>query len=281
MNLLEFGGKGTGNGLFKDANSVTVDKQGRIYVSDHSLRVQQFDANGQFLRSIIVPQKTAQYEHARTIDKIAAGDDGRLYVAVGGVLLIYAENGTAPAKTIHFAPDYLQDFALRSDGGTLVVTSNDDIETLRFLNRGGQMTKRIVGFHTKAADSALSPRGTGIAAIRLAVDGAGSIFSVYAFGSLRAFSLLVQRRRLTILRFSPDGKYVNKFVQTMNSCGIEVDNQGRIYISEGSNINISKNNGELVVSVTGDGRITSFALDKANNIYLLRDDKVVKRTSIP
>src|SRR6187549_26508 len=32
-NLLEFGGKGTGDGLFQDATSVAVDKRGRIYVS--------------------------------------------------------------------------------------------------------------------------------------------------------------------------------------------------------------------------------------------------------
>ncbi len=278
--LLNFGGKGTGNGLFKDANSIAVDKQGDIYVSDDSLRVQQFDEVGQFLTVLQIPQKGANYEHARTIDKIAAGDDGRLYVAVGGVLLVYDSKLTSPVKAIHFAPDYIQDFALRADGGILVVTSNEDIESLIFLNRSGQVTKRITGFHTKAADAPMSPRQVGVESIRLAVDGAGNIFSLYAFGDLGSYSLSYNAEDLLILRFSPGGKYVNKFVQSMNSCGIAVDNQSRIYISEGNNINVYKNNGEMVTSVVGSGRVNAFALDKKNNIYLLRDDKVAKRWAI-
>lgn len=278
--LIEFGGKGTGNGLFKDANSVAADKQGRIYVSDDSLRVQQFDENGQFLKVLQIPQKGANYDHARTIDKVAAADDGRLYVAVGGVILIYDAKLTDPVKTIQFAPDYIQDFALRADGGILVIKSNDDQETLVFLNRSGQATRRVNGFHSNAADAAMSPRETGVAAIRLAVDGAGNIFSVYALGDLGSYSLSYNAEELMIFRFNPDGKYVNKFVQSMNSCGIAIDNQSRIYVSDGNNIKIYKNNGEMVTSIVGAGHINAFALDKANNVYLLRDDKVSKRPAI-
>lgn len=66
----------------------------------------------------------------------------------------------------------------------------------------------------------------------------------------------------------------------MNSCGIAIDNQSRIYVSDGNNIKIYKNNGEMVTSIVGAGHINAFALDKANNVYLLRDDKVSKRPAI-
>jgi hypothetical protein len=46
----------------------------------------------------------ANYEHARTIDKIAVGDDGKLYVAVGGVVLVYGEQSTEPVHTFQVAP---------------------------------------------------------------------------------------------------------------------------------------------------------------------------------
>jgi hypothetical protein len=182
--------------------------------------------------------------------------------------------------TYHAAPDFMVDFALRSDGGLLMVSVNDDIETLIFMSKAGKVTRRIEGFHTETADAALSPRETGLAAIRLAVDGAGNIFSVYAFGDLGSYQLSYNADELMIFRFTPEGKYVNKFVRSMNSCGIEVDNQSRIYISDQDSINVYSNLGESVATVSGTGSVNAFALDKQNNLYLVKDDKVFKRASI-
>jgi hypothetical protein len=280
-NLLEFGGKGTGNGLFKDAGAIAVDKKGRIYVADDSLRVQQFNERGEFLKVWQIPSETKHYKHARTIQKIAVDDKDRLYVLVGGVVQMWEQNTTdLPEVTFHAAPDFMVDFALRSDGSLLMVAVNDDIETLIFMNRNEKITRRLTGFHTDTADAALSPRETGLAAIRLAVDGAGNIYSVYAFGDLGSYQLSYDAEDLRILRFTPEGKYVNKFVQTMNSCGITLDNQSRIYISDDDSISVHTNNGDLVSTVSVLKNIDAFALDSSNNIYVLGDDKVVKRPAI-
>jgi len=279
-NLLEFGGKGTGNGLFQDADAIAVDKQGRIYVADNSLRVQQFNEKGEFLKVWQIPSQTAHYKRARTIQKIAVDDKNRLYVLVGGTILVYEADASEPFNTFHAAPDFMVDFALRSDGTMLIVSTNDEIEKLIFVNKAGKVTRRINGFHTETADAVLSPRETGLAAIRLAVDGAGNIFSVYAFGDLGSYELNYDAGDLMIFRFTPEAKYVNKFVQTMNSCGIELDNQSRVYISDENSINVYTNNGELVSTVPDPGRIDAFALDSQNNIYVLADDKVIKRPAI-
>lgn len=281
LNLLEFGGKGTSNGLFQDASALAVDKKGRIYVADDTLRVQQFNEKGEFLKLWQIPSQTKHYKKARTIQKIAVDDEERLYVLVGGVVQMWEQNTTdLPEVTFHAAPDFMVDFAIRSDGGLLMVSVNNDIETLIFMNRSEKVTKRMRGFHSETADAAMTPFETGLAAIRLAVDGAGNIFSVYAFGDLGSYSLSYNADELLIFRFTPEGKYVNKFVQTMNSVGIEVDNQSRIYISDNDSINIYKNNGELVSSVTDLTSIEAFALDGQNNVYVLLDDKVVKRPAI-
>jgi hypothetical protein len=66
----------------------------------------------------------------------------------------------------------------------------------------------------------------------------------------------------------------------MNSCGIAVDSQSRIYLSDEDSINVYTNAGETVSSVTGLGGIDAFALDKANNLYVLSDDKVIKRPAL-
>jgi hypothetical protein len=63
-NLLEFGGKGTGNGLFQEAGAIAVDSKGRIYVADNSLHVQQFDEKGIFLKLWQIPSQTKHYRRA-------------------------------------------------------------------------------------------------------------------------------------------------------------------------------------------------------------------------
>ena len=280
-NLLEFGGKGTANGLFQDASAIAVDGKGRIYVADDSLRVQQFNEKGEFLKLWQIPSSGKNYKRARYIQKIAVDDQERLFVLIGGVLQMWEQNTIElPEMTYHAAPDYIVDFALRSDGGILMVSVNDNIETLIFVNRNGKATRELKGFHTQTADAALSPHETGLAAIRLAADGAGNIFSVYAFGDLGSYQLSYDTEDLVIFRFTPEGKYADKFVQTMNSCGILLDNQSRVYISDEEQLKIYTNSGELVSTVTDFGNIDAFALDQANNIYVLSDDKVVKRPAI-
>lgn len=279
-NLLEFGGKGTGNGLFQDADSIAVDKQGRIYVGDDSLRVQQFDAKGKFLKLWQIPSQTENYKRARTINKIAVGDDDNLYVAVGGVILIYTQESTEPVHTLHVAPDYIQDFALRSDGGMLLVSNNDQIETLIYVNKARKITRRIEGFHTDTSEASMSPPETGIAAIRLAVDGANNIYSIYALGDLGSYTLSYNSEDFRIFRFNPEGKYVNKFVQSMNSVGIAVDNKSRIYVSNQNLIEIYSRDGDQIPAVPDVRGIDAFALDRQNNIYILNDDYVTKRAAI-
>lgn len=276
-NLLEFGAKGTGNGMFKDADSIAVDSKGRIYVSDGTLRVQQFDDKGQFLKLWQIQSETQFYKRARSIQKIAIDAQDRLHVLVGGVIFVYEESSSEPKKAIYFSPDAILDFAFRSDGGKLFVVTDDNIETLYHVNDKGKTVRKIVGFHTETADAALDPPTTALAAIRLAVDGAGNIYSIYAFGDLGSYQLSYNREELQIFRFTPEGKYVNKFLETMSSCGIEVDNQSRIFISDQNSINVYTNNGQHFSSIYPLKGVDAFALDKQNNVYILYDDTVIKR----
>jgi hypothetical protein len=279
-NLLEFGGKGTGKGMFNDADAIAVDSKGRIYVADDTLRVQQFDEKGNFLKLWQIDSETQFYKRARSIQKIAVDDQDRLYVQVGGVIFVYENASSDPLKAIYFSPDAILDFALRSDGGKLFVVTDDNIETLYHVNDKGKTVRKIVGFHTETADAVLEPRTTGLAAIRLAVDGAGNIYSVYAFGDLGSYQLSYNADELMIFRFTPEGKYINKFVETYNSCDIEVDNQSRIYITNQDSINVYTNNGQPVSTISDLKGVDAFALDKQNNVFILNDNKVIKRPAI-
>lgn len=280
QNLLEFGGKGTGDGLFQDADALAVDAKGRIYVADETLRVQQFNEKGEFLKLWQIPSETQYYRRARTIEKIAVDDSDRLYVLVAGLVLIYEQDSSRPLKLVHFSPNPVQDFAFRSDGSRLYLINGGDMEYFVHVTETGKTVRRVNNFHTKAADAAVSPRETALAAIRFAVDGAGNIFSIYAFGDLGSYQLSYNSDELMIFRFTPEGRYVDKFVETMNSCGIAVDNQSRVYISDNDSIEVFSPTGEHAATVP-DLRFTdAFALDRENNIYVLRDDRVVKRAAI-
>jgi len=279
-NLLSFGGKGTGDGLFQGANSIAVDKMGNIFVSDDTMRVQQFDGEGKFLKVWQIPSKTPNYKGARTIDKIAIGENGDLYVAAGGAILIYDPKSTEHKNIVHAAPDYTRDFAIRSDGTLLLMVDKEDTDELIFVNKNLKAMKRIDSFVTDASDAAMSPRQTGLSAIRIAVDGPGNIYAIYAFGDLGSYQISYNAEELLIFRFTSDGKFTNKFVQTMESCGIATDNQGRVYISNRDSINAYTNMGEAAGSIFDLKSIQAFTLDKENNVYAVLDDQVVKRPSL-
>ena len=66
----------------------------------------------------------------------------------------------------------------------------------------------------------------------------------------------------------------------MHSCGIAVDTQSNIYVSDGSAITAFTNTGQPAGIIPETGRATAFALDKSNNVYVLVDDKVIKRAAI-
>jgi sugar lactone lactonase YvrE len=280
-NLLTFGGKGTGDGLFTDASAIAVDRSGRIYVGDGTLRVQQFDEKGGLLKVWQIPDRGPNYTRARSVNKLAVDRNGKLYVGVGGVILVYDQKSDAPLKTIQVAPDFIQDIAVRSDQGLLMVSHSDATETLSFLDQNGRITRRLSSFHSDASDAQMSPHETGLAAIRIAVDGAGNIFSVYAFGALGSYELSYADEDMKIFRFAPSGKYVDKFGFSMSSCGIAVDDQSRIYITEGDMIRVFRNNGDFVNDIIGLNSIDAFALDAENNLYALLDDVVVKRPPVP
>lgn len=64
------------------------------------------------------------------------------------------------------------------------------------------------------------------------------------FGDSGSYSLSYNTEELVIFRFTPEGRYVNTFVESMNSCGIAVDNQSRVYVSGKDSVNVYSGTGE-------------------------------------
>ncbi|HSK71467.1 MAG TPA: hypothetical protein VK892_07220, partial [Pyrinomonadaceae bacterium] len=273
--LLEFGGKGTGAGLFEDPNEIAVDKAGNIYVSDDTKRVQRFDANGAFLNLWNV--KGTKNE---TIDKIAADAEGNVFVLIGGEIVVF--NGeTGEQRHVLSIKRYIYDFILRDDGGLMLVAENNNREEIVQTDKGKRIVRRMSGIHSRAAEAQID-----VNAIRLAIDGAGDFFAVCALDDVFG-SHSYDAEDLMTFRFNPDGKFVNKFAPDLMPKAIAVDNQSRIYVLNGrsasdSGIHIFSNTGSKLKTVLFDRFewVNAMSLDAQNNIYLIVGDKVRKLKAI-
>ena len=204
--LMKIGGEGNGDGRFKDNRHITVDGKGRIYSSDYSpMQVQVFDGDGKFLNRWKPEQGVNLYD-------LAADRDGNLFVANDrGVFKIEGESGKLLAKDDRLQPRGL---ALSSDG-KLIVTEG---RSFSIFDRSLKLIKKV----ENAAEQASSSFGFD----KVAVDGEGTIY-------------LLGRNEKDVFRFSPDGKFLNRFTHSANSANaIAVDPAGRIFVAETSSIKV-------------------------------------------
>lgn len=119
-----------------------------------------------------------------------------------------------------------------------------------------------------------------MAAIRIAIDGAGGIFSVYALGDLGSYQVSMNTEEFRIFRFTPEGKFADKFARSKDSVGVAVDGQSRIYVSESSRIEVYSKDGNAVGAVSDLPSINAFALDRQNNVYAVLENRIVKRAAV-
>ncbi len=274
--LLRFPVQDAARGQLAESEAIAVDPSGAIYVGDDKLRVQQFDANGNFVRMMTAPEKGRNYERARNINKIAVDTSGKTYVAVGGVILVYGKEWKGVQRVIHVAPDYIQDFVLRPDGSMLAVSVDDRVETLLFINKAGGVSKRIRGFHTDALRSSMSPLETAAESVRIAVAGDGSIYSLYALGALGSYSLSIGDGDLRVAKFTPEGKFQKAFAPSPDSRGIYVDSTDRLIVSDTAVVKVLDGQGAVVTGLPSISSLTALALSENGEVYTLADNAVAK-----
>lgn len=202
---MRIGGDGGGPGQFKDNRHVAVDGNGRIYSSDYSpIRVQVFDAEGKFINQW-------KPEAGSNLYGLGADRNGSVFIAnEKGIFKYEGESGKLIASAENIYP---QGLAVTWDG-KVVVTGG---KTIGIYDPGLKLIKLI----KDAAEQANSDLGFSIAA----VDGEGNIFTI-------------DRRDRDVCKFSPEGKFLNRFHVSGSPNSIAVDRQGRIFVSNTSSIKI-------------------------------------------
>ncbi|MBA2645469.1 MAG: hypothetical protein H0U81_01605 [Pyrinomonadaceae bacterium] len=224
---LQFGSEGTGAGTFTDARHVAVDGEGRIYVGEYSGgRVQVFDAAGKFITQWIADAKMP-------MRGLAADRKGTVYVVQRGKIeRREGESGALLGVVQYSDGSDFDDVTMTADGGLIAAWQSHRDDIVRF-NASGRVVKVIKAAISEQTDS--SELQT-----RVAIDGAGNIYALGTFSN-------------AVFKFSPDGRFVNKFGGEGNGAGqfraplsIAVDHRGRVYVSDIKGIQVFDGNGRYL-----------------------------------
>jgi hypothetical protein len=256
--VFEFGSEGIGASQFKDARSVAVDGEGRIYVGEYTGgRVQVFDAQGRFLTQWMVDPKPV-------LLNLAADRRGTVYAVHPGGIVRYEGPTGARLGELGLASggrrESYEDAVAALDGSLYAIGNDSDIVRIA---PDGRVLSRV-----KAAERA----GDDVSFDKLAVDGVGN---VYALGQWDEF----------VYKFAPDGRFVTRFGgegrepgQLSTPYSIAVDGQGRVYVADtGRGIQVFDANGRHVGAI-GDGVVMGLAINDAGEIFASHrnDSKIVK-----
>jgi DNA-directed RNA polymerase subunit RPC12/RpoP len=256
--VLSFGTKGMGPGMFTDVRAITVESNGDIVAADYQDgRVQIFDPTGKFLSLINMGSKVI-------INGLASSRAGNLYVVSQGKIYVYDSKGNA-VKTISGLDQgiYYSNIAFGPDD-TLYATAEDD-RILHF-NSNGKINLQI----SKAFEDVT---GNGEDGPLIAVDGLGNMFAVGSSNYL-------------VFKFSPTGKYINQFGgeadpaniangKFVEPSGIVIDGYGRIFVSDiFGNVQIFDSTGAYQNSFNAEAY--GMAMDDQNNVYVTLGDHVEK-----
>lgn len=273
-----FGGEGTGPGLFKDELGVAVDQEGRVYVSDDTRRVQRFDSSGQFLNTWNIPLETKWYQKLRGgPQKLLAGNANQLYAVLSGVILkLDAETGEVLGAG--HGSDYIHDAAVVPGGGLLIVSQKGDDDELVLMGTDGRAARRTHRFVSSQLDKKLE-----VEALRVAPDGAGGAFALYAIGGVEG-EHYYDDEDIAVFRFSPEGKYLSRFGGEGHEPGqygpptaLASDARGRVYVCESfDKIHVYEPDGRFVRTLKTPHAVDALTFDAQNNLYVAGGHKVSK-----
>jgi len=256
---LEFGSEGIGAGQFKDARSIAVDGEGRIYTAEYiGGRLQVFDAQGKFLTQWMVDPK-------RALSGMAADRQGTVYIVQGGIITRYkGATGERLGELESRGPGFNQNYSsvfVALDGSLYAIAANYNIV---HIGTDGRI-KTIIDAREKTGEQ-LNLDG-------LAVSGSGHIY-------------VIARSEESVFKFGPDGKFINRFGgegtgagQLRSPDGIGVDGQGRVYVCDvGRGIQVFDSNGRFLDSFAPGEVIFEIAINDRNEIFASQRNqhKIVK-----
>jgi predicted RNA-binding Zn-ribbon protein involved in translation (DUF1610 family) len=264
---LSFGSEGIGPGMFEDPRHIGVDANGNMTVADYQDgRIQIFGPDGKLLNGFsISPDGKKVY-----IDGLTVGRNGDIYIAHNQKIFIYDASGKQAGEIGDDTHDY-SDVTFGGDGKLYAVANNENI--VRF-NPDYTIDLEVPNTFSTATDQ------TELESY-LAVDGLGNMYIVGAFNYL-------------VLKFSPQGKFLNRFgghdeSSNEDSVGkfttprsIAIDGYGRVYVGDFFDIKVFDADGAYLnkIDMMGSGVPFGVAVDGQNSVYAVTSDKKVLKFEV-
>lgn len=258
--LLSFGGKGTGPGLFTDPRSIAIDPQsGHIYVADYQGgRVQAFDPLGKFITQWQVGDKKT------IIRGMAADHQGNVFVVATSAIYRYnSENGKelGQIKANETVTYHYDDITAAADGTLYAIGGG---ETIVHMDINGNILSTI----PKAISTVINEP---VIDARITVDGEGNVYLLATYNN-------------AVFKFGPKGKYINKFGSVGDNAGqfrapysIAVDSKGNIYVSDSKGIQAFDKDGQYIDVIDIQGASFGMTFDDQNKLYITTNtNKVIK-----
>ena len=249
-----FGKEGVGAGHFKDARSIAVDAEGRIYVGEYTGgRIQVFDSTGKFVTQWTVDPKMP-------LRGMTADRRGTVYVVQRGEINKYeGTTGRFLGKTGEGGGHYDDVFAM-PDGGLVAFTrkSYDNIVRIDSSGQVKQVIEKAVSSQTDRSELSM----------RVAADGAGNVYGLGTFND-------------AVFKYSPDGRFQTRFGGDGDEPGlfrapgaVAVDNQGRVYVADFKGVQVFDPNGRYLKVIGVKGAASGLAFNDKNELL------VVARTAV-
>ncbi len=256
---LKFGSEGIGPGMFKDARSIAVDGEGKIYVGEYlgGGRIQVFDSQGKFITQWTVDPKMP-------LRDLTADRKGTVYVVQRGEISRFEGGSGDPLGKVEYGGGgraYFDNARTLPDGGMIAILNNEDI--VRF-NSSGKIVRTInksVSGQTDRSELDASA----------AADGLGNIYVLGSFNE-------------AVFKYSPDGRFLNKFGGDGDGAGqfravqaIAVDGQGRVYVSDIKGIQVFDSEGRYLETFRVDGNVAfGMVFNDKNELLVAARTQVVK-----
>jgi len=263
---MTFGSEGIGPGLFTDARSIAVDGEGNIYVGEYSSgRIQVFDPDGKFITQWMADTKMP-------LRGMAADRKGTVYIAQRGIISRYEGKTGKMTGQLQF-PDGrgFDDVSVTADGG-LVAAWFRLMNGVSYSTGGDNSVRFDANGRTVATIRDAVSRQTEHAELdmRIAADGLGNIYALGTFNN-------------AVFKFTPDGKFVNKFGSAGDQPGqfrapqaIAVDGQGRVYVSDIMGVQVFDANGTRIDRFKVDGGASGMVFNDKNELLVASRSKVNK-----
>ncbi len=255
----EFGSAGSGPGYFLDPVCIAIDGNDRIYVGERETgRIQVFSTGGEYLRQWTFAPGEEYY-----LSSMSADNKGTVYLVYGGELFAYSGESGELMDTLQHPEGWgFDDVDTAPDGSILVSWYKNEDDIVRF-DSSGEITLIVENaISSNTGDSELS---TTVAA--------GNLGEFFAFGSFNNI----------VLCFGSDGRFLDRFgsedLFTMPS-GMDIDPQGRLWISDLGNLLVFSPSGELLYTIDPGVLLGDFVINTDLQLFGITADETVVQLDI-